>query len=127
MTPGPVPGTGVLDAGPPPPGPMGNAPNPSGPTGGQYPTLSSFAGPAQMTSAQIPPEILTGMLQAGEKISSVFDAFAQVTPDLAADWDILKDLLQRTLGKVMVAGGGATSPTAPGTQFPGGGINQGTP
>ena len=91
------------------------------------PTLSGFAGPAPVSSANIPPEILTGMIQAGEKVSSIFDSFAQVTPDLAADWDILKDLLQRTLGKVLAAGGGPSSPTAAGSPFPGGPMSKAAP
>jgi hypothetical protein len=91
------------------------------------PTLSGFAGPPPVSSANIPPEILTGMIQAGEKIASMFDSFAQVTPDLAADWDILKDLLQRTLGKVLAAGGGPASPTSPGSQFPAGPMTTAAP
>ncbi len=89
------------------------------------PTLSGLSQPAPMGSANIPPEILTGMMQAADKINSMFDSFAQVTPDLAADWDLCKEVLKRTLGKVLVAGAGATSPNAVGSQFPGGGINSG--
>jgi hypothetical protein len=90
-----------------------------GPSGGM-PTLSQFASPAPVGSANLPPEILTGLMAAADKINQMFDSFAQVTPDLASDWDILKTLLQKTLGKVLVAGGTPTSPTATGTQFPGG-------
>ena len=104
----PAGGSSVLDAPPPPPGPMGAG----GPSGDGGPTLSQFAGPAPIGSANIPPEILTGMMQAADKISQMFDSFAQVTPDLATDWDILKTLFQKTLGKILVAGGTATSPTA---------------
>lgn len=89
------------------------------------PTLSGLAQPAQVGSANIPPEILTGMLAAAEKIDGMFDSFAQVTPDLATDWALCKDVLKRTLGKVLTAGGGPTSPTNPGPQFPGGGLNAG--
>jgi hypothetical protein len=89
------------------------------------PTLGGLAQPAQIGSANMPPEILTGMLQACQKIDEMFDSFAQVTPDLASDWDLCKEILKRTLGKVMVAGGSATSPNAPGSQFPGGGMNAG--
>lgn len=89
------------------------------------PQMAGLAAPAQIGSANIPPEILTGMLAAAEKIDGMFDSFAQVTPDLASDWDLCKEILKRTLGKVMVAGGGATSPNAPGSQFPGGGLNSG--
>lgn len=124
MAPGPLPGSGPLDAPPPPPGAMGGAPTP-GP--GEMPTLSSFGGPAPIGSANLPPEILTGMMQAAEKIGQMLDSFAQVTPDLAPDWALLKDLLQRTLGKVLVAGGSPTSASAPGTGFPGGPMTTGRP
>ena len=118
--PGPIPGSGPMDT--PPPSPD----IPGGGVGGQMPTLSGLSQPApQIGSANLPPEILTGMLQAAQKISEMFDSFAQVTPDLATDWDLCKEVLKRTLGKVMVAGGGPTSPNAPGSQFPGGGINAG--
>ncbi len=89
------------------------------------PTLSGLAQPAPIGSANLPPEILTGILAAAQKIDGIFDSFAQVTPDLAADLDLCKTTLQRYLGKVMSSGGGATSPNAPGSQFPGGGMNQG--
>ena len=117
--PGTLPGSGPMDT--PPPSPA----VPGGGVGGQMPTLSGLATPAPIGSANIPPEILTGMMAAAQKISDMFDSFAQVTPDLATDWDLCKEILQRTLGKVMVAGGGSTNPVAPGSQFPGGGINSG--
>lgn len=91
------------------------------------PTLSGLAQPAPIGSANIPPEILTGIIQASQKIDGIFDSFAQVTPDLAADLDLCKTVLQRYLGKVMSQGGGPTSPTATGPAFPGGGINAGQP
>ena len=119
--PGTLPGSGPMDT--PPPSPA----VPGGGVGGQMPTLSGLAAPAPIGSANIPPEILTGMMAAAQKISDMFDSFAQVTPDLATDWDLCKEILQRTLGKVMVAGGGPTSQNAPGSQFPGGGMNAGTP
>ena len=97
------------------------------PEAGSIPTLSQFAGPAPMGSADLPPEILTGILQASEKINQMYDSFAQVTPDLASDWALCKDVLQRTLGKVLVAGGTPTSPTAAGSPFPGGGFTNAMP
>lgn len=119
--PGVLPGSSPLDAPPPPPGVVGG--NES-----QMPTLSGLAAPAApMTSGQLPPEILTGIVQACQKISGMFDSFAQVTPDLAMDWDLCKTVLDKTLGKVMSAGGGPSSPQAPGPQFPGGGISAGQP
>jgi len=120
---GSLPGTSPLDAPPP-------APNVMGGPNSQMPTLQGLGGagaPAQMTSGQLPPEILTGIVQACQKISGMFDSFAQVTPDLAMDWDLCKTILDKTLGKVMSAGGGPTSQQAPGPAFPGGGMNSGTP
>jgi hypothetical protein len=76
-----------------------------------------------MTSGQLPPEILTGITAACEKIKGMFDSFAQVTPDLAMDWDLCKTVVDKALGKVLGAGGGPASPQAPGAQFPGGGFN----
>jgi hypothetical protein len=119
--PGTLPGSGPMDT--PPPSPS----VPGGGVGGQMPTLSGLAQPAPIGSANIPPELLTGIIQAAQKIDGIFDSFAQVTPDLAADLDLCKTVLQRYLGKVMAAGGGATSPNAPGPQFPGGGMNSGMP
>ena len=98
---------------------------PGGGAGGQMPTLSGLAQQAPIGSGNIPPEILTGILGAAQKIDGIFDSFAQVTPDLAADLDLCKTTLQRYLGKVLSSGGGATTPTAPGNQFPGGGMNAG--
>ena len=80
-----------------------------------------------VTAGQLPPEILTGIVQACQKIQGMFDSFAQVTPDLAMDWDLCKTLVDKTLGKVIAAGGGPASPQAPGPQFPGGGQSSGLP
>ena len=117
------PGSTPLDS--PPPSPD----VPGGGAGGANQAMPGMAGvsqPAQIGSASIPPEILTGMLQAGEKIAGMFDSFAQVTPDLAMDWDQLKMFLQKVLGKVLAAGGGPSTPTDPGRNFPGGGIAGGS-
>lgn len=100
---------------------MGGDPN----AGGGMPTLSGLAQPIPMSSGSIPPEILTGIVQACEKIKGMFDAFAQVTPDIALDWDLCKTLVDKTLGKVLSAGGGPASPQNPGAGFPGGGFSAG--
>lgn len=121
--PGTTPGSGPLDAPPPPPGAMGGDPN----AGGGMPTLSGLSAPAPMTSGELPPEILTGIVQACQKITGMFDSFAQVTPDLAMDWDLCKTVVEKALGKVLAAGGGPSTPTATGGQFPGGGMSQGLP
>jgi hypothetical protein len=78
-----------------------------------------------MTSGELPPEILTGITAACEKILGMFDSFAQVTPDLALDLDLCKTVLNKYLGKLMVNGAGPVSPTATGQQFPGGGFDRG--
>jgi hypothetical protein len=117
--PGTLPGSGPMDT--PPPSPA----VPGGGVGGQMPTLSGLSQPAPIGSANIPPEILTGIIAAAQKMDSILDSFAQVTPDLGPDLDLVKQTLQRYLGKLMTSGAGATSPTAPGNQFGGGGLNAG--
>lgn len=117
-------GASPLDGPPPAPSDqLGTAPM----GGSAGPTLSGLAQPLPMGSADLPPEILTGITQACQKILGMFDSFAQVTPDLAMDWDLCKTILNKTLGKVLAAGGGPSSPTATGGQFPGGGTDAGLP
>ncbi len=118
---GPLPSSGVLDGPPPAPNPGAGGPS----AGGLPPTLSGLAAPLPMTSGDLPPEVLTGITAAAQKILGMFDSFAQVTPDLALDWDLCKTVLNKALGKLMVAGSGPVTPTAPGPQFPGGGIDKG--
>jgi hypothetical protein len=89
------------------------------------PTLSGLGAPIPMTSGQLPPEILTGIVQSADKIKGMFDSFAQVTPDLAMDWDLCKTVLDKALGKLLAAGAGPASPQAPGSPFPGGGMSSG--
>lgn len=124
---GPVGSTAsTLDTPPPSPDTPGGGAGGPGATGGM-PTLAGLSQPASIGSQQMPPEVLTGMMQAAQKISSMFDSFAQVTPDLASDWAMIKDMLNRTLGKLLVAGGGPTSPQATGSPFPAGGMSTGQP
>lgn len=117
---GALPGASPLDAPPPVPGTLDKGQS-------QMPTLAGLGQPTPMSSGQLPPEILTGIVQACQKIDGMFDSFAQVTPDLAMDWDLCKTVLQKTLGKIISAGGGPVTPQAPGSQFPGGGMNAGLP
>ena len=101
-----------LDGPPPSPQAVG-----AGPTG--QPTdfsLNTLAPP--VPSAQMPPEILTGIMQSAQTISDLLDSYAQATPDLAADWAMIKDALAATLAKLVQNGAGATSPTATGPAFP---------
>lgn len=110
----------ALDGPPPSPQALGG-----GPTGAPTPmSLQQLAGP-QVTSDQIPPEMLTAIMQSAQGIATQFDSFAQATPDLAADWGQLKDALAAVLAKLVQAGAGPTSPTATGPGFPGGGMAHG--
>ena len=74
---------------------------------------------------QMPPEVLTGLMQAAQTINQMLDSFAQVTPDKGAQLGLIKDLLQRYLADVMASGAGPVSATAPGPAFPGGGVDRG--
>ena len=113
--PGSTPGSAVLD-GPPPSPATSQGMSPGTPLGSLVPSVPSSA---------LPPEVLTGMMQAAEKISTIYDGFAQATPDLAADWAMAKQALEMAMAKVLAAGAGATSPNNPGPQFPGGGFDKG--
>ncbi len=109
-----------LDGPPPSPQSMGG-----GPTGAPTPlSLQQLAGP-QIPSSQLPPEILTGIMQSAQSIASLFDSYSQATPDLAADWQLLKDHLAQVLAKLVSAGSGPVSPQATGPAFPGGGMDRG--
>ena len=109
-------GTQSLDGPPPSPTPMG------GIDGNQPFSMQGLA--PSIPSNQLPPEILTGITQAAQKIAELLDSFAQVTPDKAAQLSMLKDLLQQYLADLMVGGAGA-SETATGRGWPGGGMDRG--
>lgn len=109
-------GASPLDAPPPSPTPMGEGPGSPFSAAGLVP---------QVPTDQMPPEVLSGLMQAAQTISSTLDSFAQVTPDKAAQLALIKDLLQRYLADITVAGAGPVSPTAPGPAFPGGGLDRG--
>jgi hypothetical protein len=81
--------------------------------------------PPVVPSAAMPPEVLTGLMQAAQQISQLLDSFAQVTPDKAAQLMLIQDLLQQYLADVMMAGAGPVTPTAVGPAFPGGGMERG--
>lgn len=108
-----------LDGPPPSPQSLGG-----GPTGA--PTAMSLQGLAPpIPSGQMPPEILTGIMQSAQSIAQLLDSYAQAVPDLAADWAQLKDHLATVLAKLMQAGSRPTSPTASGPVPPMGGIDRG--
>ncbi len=116
--PGTTPGDSMLNQPPPSPAPA-TGQNPGTPLG----ALGSLVPP--IPSHQLPPEVLTGILQAGEQMSQMIDSFAQATPDLATDWAAVKNTLLSAMSKVLQAGAGPTAATAPGPNFPGGGIDRG--
>lgn len=117
----------VLD-GPPPSPAMAQADSTLQP--GQPQAFPSFQEMAQPMTAGTPgrattPEVAMGVMQSAEAISGMFDSMASIMPDLANDFALLKDLLQRTMGKLLVNGGQPASPNAPGLNFPGGGFASG--
>jgi hypothetical protein len=109
-----------LDGPPPSPQSMG-----SGPTGAPTQFSLQAIAPGSVPAQQMPPEVITAIVSAAQKISTMIDSFIQVTPDLQQDWGLLKDQLQTVLAKLMTQGAGAMSPTATGPQFPGGGMDRG--
>lgn len=114
-------GSSPLDGPPPSPTPMGDAGAPFSARG----LVPGGGGPQPVPADQMPPEVLTGLMQAAQTINQMLDSFAQVTPDKGAQLALIKDLLQRYLADVMASGAGPVSATAPGPAFPGGGIDRG--
>jgi hypothetical protein len=117
----------ILDG--PPPSPASPVPDQTL-TPGAAPQMPSFDQMAQPLTAGTPgrattPEVAMGIMQSAETISGMFDSMASIVPDLANDFALLKDLLQRTMGKLLVNGGQPASPNAIGQNFPGGGFLSG--
>lgn len=73
----------------------------------------------------LPKEVLTGIIQATTTMSEQISSFAQIVPDLAPDLENVRAALAVFASKVLMAGGGPTSPTSTGPGFPGGGIDRG--
>jgi hypothetical protein len=122
-TPGTTPGFSALDGPPPSPaveGGMSTGASPSNPPLGSMVPMG-----AGMASTALPPEVLTGAVQAGESMVKTLDAFAQMMPDLGPDILMAKDALMRVLARMVQSGAGPTSPQAPGPNFPGGGFESG--
>lgn len=113
----PAPGTEQLGQPPPSPTPMGGQQG-SGPF-----SLQGVA--PSVPSNRLPPEVLTGVTAAAQKIGELLDSFSQVTPDKASQLAMIKDMLQQYLADLMTAGSGPISPTATGPAFPGGGMDRG--
>lgn len=100
------------------------------PGAGMAPPMPSFEQMAQPLTAGTPgravaPEIAVGMMESATTIYGMLDSFASIAPDLANDFALQKDLLQRTMAKLMVNGGQPGSPGATGVNFPGGGFLSG--
>jgi len=124
---GPSVGTTALDGPPPSPTAMGDM-------GGGF-SMRGIAGPGGtggpvgmgggIPSSAIPPEILTGVTQSAQTMDAMLDSFMQVTPNKGAQLQMIKQMLQQYLADLMTDGGGATTPTATGPAFPGGGMDRG--
>jgi len=112
------PDTSQLDGPPPSPTAMGDA------QGGAPMSMRGLA-PGGVPTNQIPPEMLRGVMQAGESIGGAVDSVAQLFPAKAAQLALIKDLLQQIFAEIMAEGAGAISPTAAGPAFPGGGMDRG--
>lgn len=102
---------------PPSPTPMGGQPGPF--------SLQGLGGAPSVPTEQLPPEVLTGIESAAQRIIEMLDSFSQFTPDKGAQISIIKALLDQYLKDLQVAGAGAISPTASGPAFPGGGLSRG--
>lgn len=120
------PGAGqeILD-GPPPSPVMANTSGTIQP--GQQPQMPSFAQMSQPLTAGTPgrattPEVLMGIMQGAETIYGMLDSMASIAPDMANDFALQKDLLQRTMAKLVVKGGQTGTAASPGMNFPGGGF-----
>jgi hypothetical protein len=115
---------GPLD-GPPPNPAMAQAP--MGPMGQPGP-MPSFGEMAQPLTAGTPgravaPEIAMGLMQTAATMYGLLDSMSSIAPDLANDFALQKDLLQRTMAKMVVNHGTqASSQTSAGLNFPGGGF-----
>jgi len=113
------PNTGTDQLGAPPP-----SPTPMGGMNGSAPFSMQGMAP-QIPSNKLPPEVLTGVTAAAQKIAEMLNSFAQITPDETGPLMMMQDLLQQYLAKLMQSGSGPISATASGQQFPGGGMDRG--
>lgn len=115
-------GSSPLDGPPPSPTDMGAAG--AGPFSAQGLTGGPMGQPT-IPADQLPPQVLTGIMQAAQQVVQVLDSFAQVTPDKGAQLSLIKDLLARYLADITSAGAGPTSPTNAGQAPPMGGMDRG--
>lgn len=121
--------SGSMLDGPPPSPMMAGAPSTliPGQGPGPMPSFGEMAAPltAGSPGRVVSPEIAVGLMQTAETIYGVLDSMASIAPDLANDFALQKDLLQRTMGKLLLQGGQPSSPTSLGLNFPGGGFSSG--
>lgn len=120
--------TTVLD-GPPPSPALAQAGGGLAPGQGVPPT-PSFSDMAQPLTPGTPgralaPDVAMGVMEAASTIYGMLDSLAGIVPDLATDFALQKDLLQRTMAKLFVNNGQTASPNATGNNFPGGGFMNG--
>lgn len=118
--------TSILDGPPPSPAQPDTTMVP-----GQQPMMPSFAEMAQPLTAGTPgravaPEIAMGLMQSATVIYGMLDSMASIAPDLANEFALQKDLLQRSMSKLLLNGGQPAAPNAPGLNFPGGGFSSGS-
>lgn len=90
----------------------------------QMPSFAEMAQPltAGTPGRAVPQEIAVGLLQTATTIYGILDSMASIVPDLANDFALQKDLLQRTMAKLVTNSGSIAPPSATGTNFPGGGF-----
>lgn len=99
--------------------------------GGAPAPMPSFAQMSQPLTAGTPgravsPEIAMGVMQTSETIYGLLDSMASIAPDLANDFAMQKDLLQRTMAKLLMNSGTPGRAGSPGLNFPGGGFSGGS-
>jgi hypothetical protein len=78
-----------------------------------------------VSTDQMPPEVLRGVMEAATTMGSTLDSFAQFFPAQSARFGLIKDLLQQAMAELVAGGAGAIAPTATGPAFPGGGVDRG--
>ena len=101
---------------------MGNA-------GGQpMPSFDQMSKPltAGSPGRAVTPEVAMGIMQTAETMFGILDSIASIVPELANDMALQKDLLQRSMGKLLTNAGQTGNPASAGINFPGGGFPSGS-
>ena len=84
------------------------------------PTSLADLAPPQI-NGDVPQPVLQGIVQTAKQWEDQIDGMARITPDVSAEWHLVKLALQRVLARLGQAGASSLSPTSAGSQFPGGG------